>query len=167
MKPPYLETAPSLGLAYCPLAGQEVSLAQAQAAVPFKIKLPTSLGQFTVMKFEEELNATTIVFSSEKPADDADFFDIMQTDAIVLFELPNTMTLKDSKQNTLDAISSTRNDVGGGLQPVEINGYFGCAGGNIYHTVTWYTETTYYQLATSLKLPLPQLVEIANSIPLE
>jgi hypothetical protein len=168
IKSPSSETTSPLGLgiAYCPIAGQEASLTQAQAEVSYVINLPTSLGQYTTLKVDKETNATIIIYAANKPADDANFYDIMQTDAIVLFELPNTLTLEQSKQNILDSIDTTKNDVGS-LQPVTINGFFGCVGGNIWHTVTWYTDVNYYQLASSMKVPIDQLIDIANSIPVK
>jgi len=163
---PPSKTSSSLGLPYSPIVGKEVSLTQAQASVPYKINLPTSLGQYAMIKLDKDTNATTIVFASKKPVDDANFIDILNGNAIVLLEMPNKMTLDASTQNIADAISATKNDVGG-LQPVTINGYSGCAGGNVWHTVTWYTETTYYQLTSNIDYPLQQLVSVANNIPLK
>ncbi|MDI9576718.1 MAG: hypothetical protein QM398_01100 [Thermoproteota archaeon] len=66
----------------------------------------------------------------------------------------------------LETIETTNNDIGI-LQPVTINVFFGCTGGNIWHTVTWYTDVNYYQLAASMKVPIEQLEDITNSIPVK
>lgn len=152
------------GLAYSPIIGQEVSVAQAKSNMPIAIKLPAKLGAVAELKFENSTNSLTAVYSTSKPADDANFIDILNANAIILIQFPSYLTIAGARQNILDAINSTKDDVGGGLQPVSINGYMGCEGGNIWHTVTWYTETTYYQLAASVSYPLQDLVEIANSM---
>ena len=77
-----------------------------------------------------------IIYASTKPSQDANIFDVIGQNAIVLLETPNTMTIQLSDQNIKDAIDATKNDAGGGLQPVSINGRLGCAGGNVEHTVT-------------------------------
>jgi hypothetical protein len=102
-----------------------------------------------------------------RPADDTSFTDIIGDNGIILLEIPNPMGLEDAKQNLLDAINTTKNDFGGGLQPLSINGYFGCMGGNVMHTVTWDNWLVHYELVANLNVPLQRLVNIANSIPPE
>ena len=165
-KPFAAETNSQFGLAYIPIAGQEASFAHIQAAVTYPVRLPTTLGLYAELKFDKETKGTIIIYASNKPADDANFVDVMKTDAIILFELPNRMNIKDAKQNIIDSINNTKDDVGA-LQQITVNGFLGCAGGNVWHTVTWYTDTNYYQLTASMKFPLEQLVNIANSIPVK
>jgi hypothetical protein len=156
-----------------PIPGQEVSLDQAQASVPFKINLPKNMGTCVELKLlqppQTEAGAETlyIIYASHKPSSDATFDDVKNQNGIILIENPNVMTLQGSAQNIRDAIDSTKNSPGGGLQEVNINGYVGCAGGNVGHCVNWCTETTEYHLMANIKYPLQQLVEIARSIPVK
>jgi hypothetical protein len=155
---------PAPGLLYIPIFGQEVTLAQAQSTMPIAIKLPTKLGEVAEFKFDISSKILTAVYSTTKPAADANFIDVINANAIVLIQCPSNLTIASAQQNILDAINSTKNDIGGGLQAVSINGYMGCEGGNVFHTVSWYTETAYYRLAASLSYPLQNLVETAISM---
>lgn len=169
LKSPPRETESSIGFPhpYTPLAGQEVSFTQAQALVPYKISLPSIIGRYVSLKLEKATNTVTVVFASVRPADDADLFDVIEDNAIVFLEMPNSAGLEAVRQNFMDAINTTKNDVGGGLQPVLINGYFGCMGGNVEHTVAWCTEAAHYQLSANMEVPLQRLADIASSVPLE
>jgi hypothetical protein len=158
----YVSDSPVFFPTFPPIGGQEVSFTQAQASVPFKINMPSTLGNFVQLKLEKE--NLMIIYAPSKPSPDANIFDIIGQNGIALLETPNTMTSQLSDQNIKDAINATKNDVGGGLQPVNINGHLGCAGGNVEHTVTWYTQTTRYELIASTNYPLQQLIETANSI---
>jgi len=153
-----------------PIPGQEVSLDQAQASVPFKIKMPTDMGTFVLLKRlqppEADSEAVYIIYAVHKPSKDATFDDVINQNGIILMEFTNDMTLQNSAKNIRAAIDSTKNDPGGGLQEVSINGYVGCAGGNVAHCVDWYTETNYYRLMANVKVPLQQLIEIAQNIPI-
>jgi hypothetical protein len=144
------------------LVGQEVSLDQAQASVPFKINLPTNIGAFVQLRLvkppEADREMVIAIYATKKPSSSTPISDL-DKDAIVLTECRNLMTLQESVQNILDIINSTKNDVGGGAQvAVTINGYLGCAGGNVAHVVTWYTETTEYRLEANVNYPLQQLI---------
>jgi len=157
-----------------PIPGEEVSLEKAQASVGFKINLPMNLGTFVELKLLQPpqtlpgYETLYIVYAASKPSSDATVSDVGNQNGIILVENHNLMTLQDSVQNILDAINSTRNDPGGGLQKVTINGYVGCAGGNLdVHEVSWYTETTEYHLIANITYPLQQLVAIAQSIPVK
>ncbi len=145
------------------LWGQEASLDQAQAWMPFKIRLPTNLGNFAELRIDRSINGVLVVYAADKPSNDATVEDVLDQDGIIFLELPNTMTLQDAAQNTRDAINATD----GRLQPVDINGYFGAAGGNVWHCVSWYAETTYYRLIANIDFPLQQLIEIARTIPVD
>src|SRR3989304_2185011 len=133
-----------------PIPGQEVSLDQAQASVPFKIKLPTNLGNFLQLNLlqppEADSEGVYIIYAAHKPSKDANFDDVINQDGIILMEFPNGMTLQNSAKNIRAAIDTTKNDPGGGLKEVSINGYVGYAGGNVAHCVDWYTATIYYRL---------------------
>lgn len=148
---------------YFPLAGKEVSLAQAQAVAPFKISMPTKMGPFIQIRSEGEV--VIIIYGSVKPSDADTIQSLTSQKSVILIENPNTKTLQMASETIRDSIDATKNDVGGGLQPVTINGYFGCAGGNIGHAVRWFTETTEYELIAGIDYPLQQLIEMANSIP--
>jgi hypothetical protein len=155
-----------------PIPGQEVSLDQAQASVSFKINLPTNIGTFVELKLLQPpqtlpgQEALYIIYATSKPSNNATIDDVVNQNGIILVENHNLMTMQDSVQNILDAINSTKHDVGGGLQKVIINGYVGCAGGNLdVREVSWYTETTEYHLIANINYPLQQLVAIAQSIP--
>ncbi len=152
------------GLPYSPIAGQSVSTTQAQTNMPIKINLPTDLGPIAESKFDSSSQTLTTIYSSTKPADDANFIDILSTSAIILVQSPSNLTLSYAQQNILDAVNATKNEAGG-LQLLTINGYLGCEGGNVWHTVTWYTQTTYYQLEANVNYPLQNLVNAAESIP--
>jgi len=145
-----------------PIPGQEISFDQAQASVPLKIKMPTNMGTFVQLKLlqppQTDTEGVYIIYAAHKPSGDATFSDVENQNGIILMEFTNHMT-----QNVRAAIDSTD----GGLQEVNINGYVGCAGGNVAHCVDWYTETTYYRLMANIKVPLQQLVEIARSIPVK
>jgi hypothetical protein len=165
-KPVHSQGQYTLGLPYSPIVGQEVSVAQVQTNMPFKINLPTDLGPIAESKFDNTTKTLTTIFSSTKPADDANFIDILNSNAVVLIQMPSNLTLASARQNILDAVNTTKNDAGG-LQLLTINGYLGCEGGNVWHTVTWYTQTTYYQLTANVDYPLQNLVDAANTIPVQ
>ena len=102
-----------------------------------------------------------------KPSLEANIFDVLEQGGIVLIAHPNYYrTLEESVKNIEAAINATK-DQEGGLQRVSINGYLGAMGGNVYHDVFWYTETTYYELEASVEFPLQQLLKIAQSIPVD
>lgn len=150
--------------------GQEASLEQAQACVPFKIRLPTKIGKFVELRLklppQTDTETVYIVYAAHKSSDDATVNDVVDQNGIILMEAINRMTLQDSVKNILDGINSVNtNSPGNYVQQVSINGYVGSAGGNVGHCVVWYTETTYYRLEASVNYPLQQLVEIAQSIP--
>jgi hypothetical protein len=148
--------------------GQEVSLEQAQARVPFKIRLPTNIGNFVELRLEDEIDRVLIVYAASKPSDHATIDDVLNQNGIVLLLLPNEMTLQDATQNILDGINSLNtNSLGSNAQQVSINGYVGCAAGNVKHCVDWYTETTYYRLMANVDYPLQKLVAIAQTIPVK
>jgi len=150
---------------FMPITGQEVPLDQASASVPFKIRLPTNLGSFVQLKLNTGTGSINIIYAAVKLPSDASLSDVLDQNGILLFEEPNEMTLENSALNIRAAINSTKIDPGSALQEVNINGYVGCAGGNVEHCVSWYTETTYYRLTANIKYPLQQLVAIAQSIP--
>jgi hypothetical protein len=167
------EAGKTASLMYCgPIPGQEVSLDQAQASVGFKISLPASLGNFAELKLLQPpqtlpgCETLYIIYANSKPSSDATESDVADQNGIILEENHNIMTMQASVQNILAAINSTKFQGVDGLQKVTINGYVGCAGGNLdVHEVSWYTETTEYHLIASINYPLEQLVAIAQSIP--
>jgi hypothetical protein len=150
-----------------PIEGQEVSLEQAQASVPFKIRLPTNMGTFVQLKLVQwpetmkECPAVFVIYAAKKPSSVASIDDVINEDGIILFEEPAGETLELAENSIRATIEST------GGQSVNINGYLGCAGGNIRHCVGWYTETTYCRLTANSNYPLQQLVEMAQSIPVD
>jgi len=146
-----------------PIGGEEVTIKQAQASVPFC--LPTQLGKPTQVKLDRDL--VIIIWMESKPSPEANIFDVLEQGGIVLIAHPNYYrTLEESVKNIEAAINATK-DQESGLQRVSINGYLGAMGGNVYHDVFWYTETTYYELEASVEFPLQQLLEIAQSIPVD
>jgi hypothetical protein len=148
--------------------GQEVSLDQAQAHVPYKIRLPANMGTFVEIRLLDEIDRVIIVYAAEKPSNRTTVDDVLNQNGIVLLELPNDMTLQEAAQNILAGIDSVNaNTPGNYAQQVSINGYVGEAGGNVRHCLSWYTETTYYRLIANVNCPLQQLVEIAQNIPIE
>ncbi|HEY4674553.1 MAG TPA: DUF4367 domain-containing protein [Candidatus Bathyarchaeia archaeon] len=163
-----------------PIPGEEVSFEQAQASVPFKIRLPTKMGTPVQINLLQPPQATTesatMIYADNKPSKGATDSDVMNQNGIILFEEHNRKTLNQSIVNIRARIDSSvqyrkysiinENGEDGVLQEVDINGYVGCAGGNVYHCVSWYTETTYYQLTSNIKIPVQQLIEIAQSIPI-
>jgi hypothetical protein len=155
--------------AYRPIDGQEVSLDQAQALVPFRINLPACLGTPALIKVllppQTDTPSVTIVYATVKLSSDASPFDVLNQNGIGLWEMPNKMTLEKASENIKAAIDGTKNAPGGGLRPVTINGYPGYEGGNVGHEVTWYTETTVYVVEANVNYPLQQLEAIAQSIP--
>jgi hypothetical protein len=155
-----------------PIPGQEVSLDQAQASVSFKINLPTNIGTFVELKLSQPPQTLPgqetlfVIYATSKPSNNATIDDVVNQNGIIFGEWASGMTLQEGYQNILAAIDSTKNDSGGGLQLVNINRYVGCAGGNLdVHEVSWYTETTECHLIANINYPLQQLVEIAQSIP--
>jgi hypothetical protein len=154
---------------YRPLAGEDVSLAEAQAAVPFKIQLPTNTGgragfmQVKLLQTPETNScAVFIVYAADELPSNASRPDVYDHDGILLLEMPLSQaygTLQRAEINFKAFIDET------GSQAVSINGYFGSASGNIAHCVQWATETTYYRVEANVDYPLQQLVEIAQSIP--
>ena len=158
---------------FMPIPGQEVSLSQAQASAPFKIRLPTNTGSFVQLKqdIEPEANISHvyIIYAADKLSSNASIPEVLDHNGIILFEAPISAyggTLQSAESNFRAVINDTKDyPDGGNLQPVTINGYFGCVGGNIAHGVNWATETTYYQLMANKNYPLQQLVKIARSIP--
>ncbi len=121
------------------------------------------MGEFADLRLREGF--VYIIYATNKPSSDATLSDVMDQNGIVLLEMANMMTLQDSAQNIRDAIDSTKNDEGGGLHLVTINGHSGCAGGNLWHEVTWFTETAEYHMIANVDYPLQQLVENARTIP--
>lgn len=153
--------APHIPL-FPPIGGEEVTIEQAQASVPFR--LPTKLGKPIQVKLDRDL--VIIIWMGSKPSPRANIYDVLGQGGIILIAHPNDWTLEESAKNIEAAINATK-DQEGGLQRVSINGYLGGMGGNIYHDVFWYTETTYYELESSVEFPLQQLLEIAQSIPVD
>lgn len=151
-----------------PIPGQEFSLNQAQASVPFKINLPAKLGAFVELKVlqppQPEMPTVYIVYAAEKPSSYATMYDVVGQGGILLIEIGSNLTLQQAANNIRAAINSTKDYPDGGLEEVSINGYVGFAGGNFHHGVSWYTETTYYQLTANINYPFQQLLEIAQSI---
>ena len=146
-----------------PIGGEEVTIEQAQASVPFR--LPTKLGKPIQVKLDRDL--VIIIWMKSKPSPEANIFDVLEQGGIVLIVHPNYhRMLEESVRNIEAAINATK-DQEGGLQRVSINGYLGAMGGNVYHDVFWYTETTYYELEASVEFPLQQLLKIAQSIPVD
>jgi hypothetical protein len=150
-----------------PIPGGEVSLDEAQASLPFKITLPTNLGPFIQLRLHRETSFLAIIYAAAKPPSDASHEDVCDQNGIILYEAPlsEAFGTLEFAENNYKAMIETDKNILGGVQPVTINGYFGCAGGNVEHCVTWCTETTYYSLSASNKRPLQQLIEIAQSIP--
>jgi len=148
-----------------PLSGEISTLSEAQALLPFKICLPIKLGSFSQLRLDQE--TVIFIYGNSTLSDDATITDVINKNGVILFEMTNKMTMQDVSQNIEDAIKATENDIGGGLQLVKINGYLGCAGGNVWHDVSWYTKTTRYELIANIDYPLQQLIEIAQSIPIE
>ena len=153
--------------------GQVVSLAEAQASVPFKIQLPTNTGgrdSFVQIRLfpatEKDSGSVCIIWASEWIPSSASRPDVRDYyNGILLSEIPvsdvwGTMEYADANMKAFLAESMTH-------QEVSINGYFGTAGGNVAHGVQWATETTYYYLEASLNCPLSELIEIAQSIPVK
>lgn len=145
-----------------PIGGEEVTIEQAQASVPFR--LPTKLGKPIQVKLDRDL--VIIIWMESKPSPEANIYDVSDQGGIILIAHPHDWTLEESAKNIEAAINATK-DQEGGLQRVSINGYLGGMGGNIHHDVFWYTETTYYELESSVEFPLQQLLEIAQSIPVD
>jgi hypothetical protein len=158
---------------FMPIPGQEVSLDQAQASAPFKIRLPTSTGSFVQLKQfiepEADISYVYIIYAADKLSSNASIPDVQDHNGIILFEAPISAyggTLQFAESNFRAVIDDTKDyPNGGNLQPVTINGYFGCAGGNVGQCVAWATETTYYELMANKNYPLQQLVAVAQSIP--
>jgi hypothetical protein len=152
-------------LPYDPIAGGEVSFEQAQASVPFKIKVPVNMGQFVQVKLDSNTDFVAIIYLEDKPSNETTILDIINRNGVVLMELPYGGTMQEAESSVTAAMDAIKDCQSCKLEPVIINGYPGTAGGNIMHCVTWWTETTYYRLVASMNYPLDQLVEIAKSIP--
>lgn len=158
---------------FMPIPGREVSIDDAQASVPFKISLPKNMGDFVQLKLSlpPQTGSPTVfvIYATCKLPSNASIPDVLDNDGVILteFSIPMTEgTLQDAENNFRAAIDSTKDYANGGnLQPVTINRYFGCAGGNVGHGVMWATETTYYQLTANSNYPLQQLIAVAQSIP--
>jgi hypothetical protein len=152
---------------FVPMAGQEVSLAEAQASVPFKIQLPSNTGgRGDVVQVKLYQSVVFIVFAANKLPSDASLADIyLLGDNGTLLTEESLSQAWGSLQNMEDIQKAVIKQNGGQTQAITINGYFGTAGGNIARCVVWGTETTCYRLEASLNCPLQQLIEIARSIP--
>lgn len=150
-----------------PLPGEEVSFDEAQASLPFKIRLPTNLGAFVQLRLHRETDLLLIIYAAAKPSSDATEDDVYDQNGIILYEgsLSEAFGTLEFAENSFKIRIDTDKNLPGASQPVTINGYFGCAGGNVLHCVDWCTETTSYRLSASNKRPLQQLIEIAQSIP--
>jgi hypothetical protein len=153
--------------------GQVVSLAEAQASVPFKIQLPTYTGgrdsfvQIILFPITEKNSYSVgIILASEWIPSSASRPDVREYyNGILLTEMSVSDawgTLQDADGNMKAFLAESMTH-----QEVSINGYFGTAGGNVAHGVQWATETTYYCLEAGLNCPLSELIEIAQSIPLK
>lgn len=149
-----------MGLPYFQMPGNDITIAQTN--IPSQLNLPNTLGTPTETKFDDNTKTLIAIYGTTKPASDAQFIDVVNNN-LILNQSPSNLTLDSAKKNIADAILATQNDTGA-LQAVYINGYYGCQGGNLWHTVTWYTNTTYYQLEASVNYPLQNLVNIAKSI---
>jgi hypothetical protein len=149
-----------------PIGGEEVTIEQAQTSVPFKIYLPTKLGKPIQVKLDRYDNSLIIIWMESKPSPKANIYDVLNQGGIVLFAHPNHSTLEECVKSIEGAINATKGEEGA-LQKVNINGYVGGMGGNVGHCVFWYTETTCYELDGGLEFPLQQLLEIAQSIPVD
>ena len=146
-----------------PIGGEEVTLDQAQASVPFKIRMPTNMGAPVLIKVllppQTDTPQVFIIYAPAKLSSNASIPDVLDDNGIILFEAPNKVTLQEADINLKALIDST------GGQAISINGYFGYAGGNVQHCVSWATETTHYALSANIDYPLQQVVGIAQSIP--
>jgi hypothetical protein len=146
-----------------PISGQETSLDQVRELPGMNITLPSTLGTYSELKVDKFTNTTTIIYSSNRPDSSATIYDVINQKGIILQESPNTLSIKNANQNLLDAINATKDDAGA-LHPASINEWFGCAGGNVGHSITWNTNETHYELMSNINYPLDQLVIIAKSI---
>jgi hypothetical protein len=143
-----------------PMPGQESSLDQAQASVSFKIGLPPKMGNFVQLRLDKEGGFVWIIYATDKPSDSNTVEDVIGQNGVMLFEasMPETLQIEDN--NFRASVMGVPD-----LQLVTVNGYLGVAGGNIEHCVSWCTEKIYYRLTASVNYPLPQLVAMAQSIP--
>lgn len=168
---PHFSSVPPKYLAPIGSRGQAVSLAEAQASVPFKIQLPAYTGgrdSFVLIKIflitEKNSYSVGIIWASESIPSSANVPDVRDYyNGILLTEISVSDawgTLQDADGNMKAFLAESKTH-----QEVSINGYFGTAGGNVAHVVHWATETTYYYLEASLNCPLSELIEIAQSIP--
>jgi hypothetical protein len=150
---------PQLLLRSPPIGGQEVTIEQAQSLVSFKIGLPANLGEPIQVKFDDQ--CVVIIWMETKPSQQSTLDDVRSHGGIILFEWSSTIVPQDH----IEALTNETEGVEGALQKVTIKGYLGCAGGNVWHDVTWCTKTVLYELQANLEFPLQQLIEIARSIP--
>lgn len=145
-----------------PLNGKEVTINEAQSKLPFKVVLPSLLGEPTLVKLIEENNFLYVIYSDKKPTQDMSFDNIIDSGAIVLMEYPNSSVQESDLR--IDSAIETIKKTGGVLEKVTINGHHGVYGGNVEHVVYWFTSTTNFEIRTNPNIPFSYLIEIAQSL---
>jgi hypothetical protein len=145
-----------------PLNGKEVTINEAQSKLPFKVVLPSLLGEPTLVKLIEENNFLYVIYSGKMPTPDMSFDNIIDSGAIILMEYSNSSVQESDLR--IDSAIETIKETGGFLEKVTINGHHGVYGGNVEHVVYWFTSTTNFEIRTNPNVPFSDLIKIAESI---
>lgn len=162
-----------------PLEGEKISLEEAESMAPFKIGIlkvenlpqPEKFGKLSFVKFAKENNVLYLVYSDKEVDPTYTSEDIMNVGVIVIVEYPNP-SIEEGRLR-MDAIMETLKELkrDGKLIPdcplpqkININGYSGIFGGNVGHSVTWFTETTWYEIYASKNIPYLDLIMFAGSV---
>ncbi len=148
-------------------SGEEVATAEeAQSKLPFKLSLPTILGNPDKILVEKGYRVTIIYgYRGDNIFEEAPD-EVLQNGAIIMYEsIPGHKRevaegLIDGGIKQMDLYDDTR----GTQQRIYINGFPGVMGGNVGHCLTWFTPEATYTVGGSLAIPLDELVKIAESM---
>jgi len=154
-----------------PLNGKEISISEAQFKLPFKVVLPSLLGEPTLVKLIEESNFLYVIYSDKKATQDMSLHNIIDSGVIVLMEYPNT-SLEEGELRIEAVIKTIKEMIETGEvtkdtpipERVTINGHHGMYSGNVEHVLYWFIGTTNFEIRTNPNIPFSDLIEIAKSV---
>jgi hypothetical protein len=147
--------------------GEEViSTEEAQSKLPFKFALPEILGNPDKILIQEGHMAEVVYGYKGNDIFKENSRVVQENGAILIYEYKPGLT-KEEAESLIDDIIKQMDlydDTRDTQQRVYINGFPGVMGGNVDHCVTWYTPQATYTVGGSIKIPLEELVKIAEGM---
>lgn len=147
--------------------GEEViSTEEAQSKLPFKFALPEILGNPDKILIQEGHMAEVVYGYKGNDIFKENSRVVQENGAILIYEYKPGLT-KEEAESLIDDIIKQMDlydDTRDTQQRVYINGFPGVMGGNVDHCVTWYIPQATYTVGGSIKIPLEELVKIAEGM---